>query len=415
MRKLIVILSIATLGCFLIQCTKDSPSSNNNPYDGPLNEVEYELVTSANKFGFNLFREINDFEPPGKNLFISPLSVSMALGMTWNGTAGETRAEMQEALELAGLTTDEVNESYRNVIELLRNLDPEMEFKIANSIWYRQGFPFYESYLTTCQSYFDAMVSGLDFNDPASVDIINGWVNEYTNGRIPTVINNIPGAVVMYLINAIYFNATWTHQFDTSYTYDDSFYTLDSALVPCKMMSQREDFRYLETSDFQAIDLPYGNGDFSMLIIFPKPDKDIDELIVELTPGNLASWIGSLEEYDVRLTLPKFTFKYNASLVTMLQALGMELAFTGNADFSDMSELGDQLFISDIIHKTFVAVHEKGTEAAAVTVVVIEGTSVPPPPDYEMYVNRPFLFMIKETQTQSIIFMGKLVAPVIEE
>ena len=192
---------------------------------------EQQLVESSNTFGFKLLNEVVE-QDGDKNIFISPLSVSMALGMTLNGADGDTYAAMKQTLELAGLTEEEINKSYASLIELLRVLDTEVIFQIANSIWYRQGFPAEESFLDVCQQYFDAVVEGLDFDDPAAVDTINNWVNENTNGKIEGIVEPpIDPLTVMFLINAIYFKGTWKYEFDEQDTKSTPFYLLDDTQV----------------------------------------------------------------------------------------------------------------------------------------------------------------------------------------
>jgi len=373
---------------------------------------EQQLVESSNTFGFKLLNEVVE-QDGDKNIFISPLSVSMALGMTLNGADGDTYEAMKETLELAGLTEEEINKSYASLIELLRGLDPEVIFQIANSIWYRQGFPTKQSFLDICQQYFDAVVEGLDFDDPAAVDIINNWVNESTNGKIEGIVDPpINPLTVMFLINAIYFKGTWKYEFDEQDTQSSPFYLLDDSEVQCQMMQQEATLAYYKNADFQAVDLPYGNGKYSMTVLLPAQDKNIDELIAELNDSNWNEWMGSLIEQDVALYLPKFTLEYDLLMNDVLKAMGMEVAFdTGQADFTkmyDADQVGLNLFISKVRHKTFVEVNEEGTEAAAVTSVEMTLESVGPDIT-TMRVDRPFIFVIGENHSGSILFAGKIV------
>ena len=375
---------------------------------------EQQLVESSNTFGFKLLNEVVE-QDGDKNIFISPLSVSMALGMTLSGADGDTYEAMKQTLELAGLTEEEINQSYASLIELLRGLDPEVTFEIANSIWYRQGFPTKQSFLDICQQYFDAVVKGLDFDDPAAVDIINNWVNESTNGKIEGIIDPpINPLTVMFLINAIYFKGTWKYKFDEQDTQSSPFYLLDDSEVQCQMMQQEATLAYYKNADFQAVDLPYGNSKYSMTVLLPAQDKNIDELIAELNDSNWNQWMSSLIEQDVALYLPKFTLEYDLLMNDVLKAMGMEVAFdTGQADFTkmyDADQVGLNLFISKVRHKTFVEVNEEGTEAAAVTSVEMTLESVGPGIT-TMRVDRPFIFVIRENHSGSILFAGKIVEP----
>ncbi len=407
-----VSLFVALLAVVLVfGCSENPSGAKKETPDEPgvdLSSVEKELIQSDNRFGFKLFNEIVK-EEKDKNVFISPLSVAMALGMTYNGASGETQKAMQQTLELNDLTLEEVNQSYEHLIELLTSLDPKVKFQIANSIWYRQEYTFEEEFLNLCTKYFDALVRGLDFDDPNAAKTINEWVDENTNGKIKEIVSYpIDPLTVMFLINAIYFKGTWTYQFEKDQTRDDWFNLPDGSRKACKMMKQEATFRYLADADFQAIDLPYGDGDFSMTVFLPNPKKDIDSLIAEFDHENLNHWINNFSERELTLQLPKFTLEYELALNNVLKSLGMAIAFDPfQADFTKMYEGPENAYISKVKHKTFVKVDEEGTEAAAVTSVEIRVTSV----GLQMRVDRPFVFMIRENVSQTILFIGKIVDP----
>jgi len=408
MSKILSLIIVLCICIGFMQCTKNPSSSPKRP-PRELTGAEKRLVESDNKFGLKLFKGIVQ-EEKDKNIFISPLSVSMALGMTYNGTNGSAQEAMQKTLELSGLTIQEVNESYKSLIELLTGLDPKVKFQIANSIWYRQNLSFEEDFLNRCKTYFSAEVSGLDFNNPNAPNIVNGWVDENTNGKIKKIVNYINAEDVMFLINAIYFKGTWTYEFDQSLTKDDWFTLPDGSQKPCKMMVQENDFQYFETPDFQAIDLPYGDGKFSMTIFLPRPQKNIDDLIAEFNQENWNQWINSFSQQEGALHLPKFTLEYGLKLNDVLKALGMAIAFDPQqADFTKMYKTGG-LFISRVKHKTFIEINEEGTEAAAATSVVgtvgIRG--------FSMRIDRPFVFAIRENHSRTILFIGKVVEPTFE-
>jgi serpin B len=398
----------------LINCIKDPAaiSADKKKVARQLTVSEQALVKSDNNFGLKLFKKVVEQEGE-KNIFISPLSVSMALGMTYNGANGSTKEAMENTLELSGLTIREINESYKTLIELLTNLDPKVILTIANSIWYKQEFTFEPEFINLNKTYFNAEVSGLDFNDPNSVGIINNWVDKNTNGKISEIINSINPLDVMFLINAIYFKGTWTYEFDEDLTKDDWFYLPGGSKVNCKMMEQEGDFQYFANGDFEAVDLPYGDGYFSMTIILPGPDKNIDDLIAGFTPDNWKEWMSGFNKQGLVVQMPRFKLQYKLSLIPALGALGMEIAFDPlQANFTRMYPPGE-LYISEVKHKTFVEVNEEGTEAAAVTSVTITITSVDPSPPV-FRVDRPFVFVIRENHSGSIIFAGKIIEPVIE-
>ena len=375
-----------------------------------LTPAEEGLVESSNNFGLKLFREIVDQEGD-KNVFISPLSVAMALGMTLNGAAGETSEAMKQALELAGLTEDEINKSYRSLIELLMGLDAKVDFRLANSVWYRQDISFRQQFLDICRDYFDAEVSGRDFSTIDTLNAINSWVDDKTNGKITEILDEIDADSVMFLINAIYFKGTWTYRFDEAMTQSDLFTVPGGSQVECRMMRLTGNLPYYAGENFQAVDLPYGNGDYSMTILLPGPQHDVDSLIADLTDSNWQQWTGNFAEEEVNLSLPKFTLEYELKLNDVLEALGMGIAFSGMADFSNMRE-GGGLYIDTVKHKTFVNVDEEGTEAAAVTIVDMRLTAMPSP--IEMRIDRPFVFAIREHHSNTILFMGKIIEPTLE-
>lgn len=367
-----------------------------------------QLVHAGNTFGFNLFKEIVKTQPD-VNIFISPISVSMALGMTQNGAAGATLEAMLSTLGLSGYTLESANECYRELIDLLINLDPDVQFQIANSIWYHHGFILKDAFRQACADYFDAEVRGLDFWDPTAADTINAWVEDNTNGLIEDMVAKpLDPMLVVILLNAIYFKGFWTHEFDPSFTEPRWFYLPDGSRVPCNLMMQHESHFYtsFEAPKFYAVDLAYGDSLFSMTVFLPKEGIQVDAVVADLDQANWESWMDSFGPWFGILYMPRFEIEYELNMNQILTDLGMEVAFIpGLADFSEMFESTD-IWISKVKHKTFVKVDESGTEAAAATEV--EGpTSVPP----IIALTRPFIFFIRESQTNTILFMGKVVDP----
>lgn len=407
MRKInSLILSILVL-VYVGGCTK-SPNEPTNIRE--LTSLEKTIVDSDNRFGLKLFQEIVKAQKD-TNVFISPLSVSMALGMTLNGANGTTREAMINTLELAGLSDQQINENYKSLMELLVGLDPKVRFQIANSIWYRNDHVFEELFFNQCKNYFDAEVAGLDFSDPTSKDIINAWVDENTNGKIKEIVERINPNNVMFLINAIYFKGIWTFQFDEKGTFDDQFYLPDNSSVPCKMMAQKEEYAYFENEQIQAVDLPYGDGLYSMVIILPNSKVTIDDLILAMDQSTWNEWLSKFEKQEGNIFLPRFKLEYKIKMNDVLKALGMEIAFSDvEADFTRIFQQGG-LYIDEVNHKTFVEVNEEGTEAAAVTSVVISERSGGGLEGFVMHMNRPFIFVIREHHSGTILFVGKIVDP----
>ena len=376
-----------------------------------LSAGEQAVIGASNAFGFGLLREL-DKTRADSNIFMSPLSASMALGMTMNGAAGQTFDEMRASLGFGTQPGAEINASYRSLIDMLRGLDRTVDFRIANSIWYRAGFPFEQTFLDESRQFFDAKVSGLNFDAPSAVPTINDWVNQSTNGKIPQIVEGpIAADVVMYLINAIYFNGSWTTRFDKSKTRNEQFTTIGGATAPIAMMRLTASVRVGETANAQVVDLPYGGDAFSMTILLPKQGKSVRDVVPSLTAASWQAAVAATTAREVELRMPKFTLRWEALLNDPLQALGMRQAFVGGgADFTRMSRsTGDQLYISKVKQKSFVDVHEEGTEAAAVTSVEIRVVCACGP--QVIRIDRPFVFAIRERLSGTILFLGKIVRP----
>ncbi|MBA2670367.1 MAG: serpin family protein, partial [Gemmatimonadetes bacterium] len=341
--------------------------------------------------------------------FLSPLSASMALGMTMNGARGDTFDGMRSTLGFAGMGQAEINASYRSLIDLLRGLDRGVDMRIANALWARQGFALRPEFVASSRQFFDAETRELDFSDPATIGIINQWVSQGTNGRIPTILDRIDPDIVLYLMNAIYFKGSWTQQFDPRRTADAPFRRADGTEQRVRMMSVAgATVLAHQDSDVQIVDLPYSRGAFSMTLVLPGHGRSIDSVLAMLDSDRWTDWMGRLNKQRLDVSLPRFRLEYEQMLNETLQALGMERAFLpGGADFSGMSPLGHDLFIQEVKQKTFIEVNEEGTEAAAVTSVGIGPTSAPP----SFRADRPFLVVIRERLSGTILFVGTIGAP----
>lgn len=306
---------------------------------------------------------------------------------------------------------DQVNSSYQSLINLLLNLDSKVQFELANSIWYRNTISFEQNFFDVCNKYFNAQVTSLNFEDPSSENTINNWVNIQTKGKITKIIDEIKDNSIMFLINAIYFKGNWTYIFDSTKTINDLFYLTDGSTKICRMMKQFTYLSHFENQEFQAVDLPYGNKKYSMTIFLPTENNNLNNFINEMTQDNYNQWISSLKTDTVDLWMPKFKIEYDIGLNDVLKNLGMGIAFKPYfADFSNMSSSGKNIYISEVKHKTYILVDEEGTEAAAVTSVEDDLTS-PRPDKYLMKINRPFVFVIRENNSGTIVFIGKIVEP----
>jgi serpin B len=365
---------------------------------------EKAIVHSGNVFGMNVFNALHEADPDS-NILISPLSISMALGMALNGAAGETYNAMRQTLALTGMEEEDINSSYQTAVELLTSMDPEVIISIANSIWYREGLPVYDEFIETNQTYFNAEVNELDFTDPNSVGIINDWVDTATNGIIETILQEIPDEIIMYLINALYFKGGWRIPFDEEDTQDRPFHNYDGTETSVPMMGHEITIPYYVSweENLYMADIPFGDSLFSFTVIIP---EDINTFADSLTLDKWNHYINNLRSGEVYIGLPRFDLAWEKSLNDILKTLGMNVAFDQNmADFSRIMPLDNgNLYISEVKHKTYLTVDEEGAVAAAVTSVGVGLTSVPP----SIIADRPFILAIRENHLGTIMFIGKV-------
>jgi serine protease inhibitor len=403
-----IIVFIISAG-MLSSCEKSAEPLKEESPEITLRNKSAEIIEADKAFGFELFREVYNFVDED-NLMISPLSVSYALGMTYNGAAGTTLEAFRYVLHFNDLTNLEVNKSYKDLMGQLVTLDDQVEFSIANSIWYRLGFEVLSEFIATNQEYFDAAVEEIDFSDPQTLEIINQWIEDKTNGKIKDMLDFIPGDAVMYLINAIYFNAQWKYEFDKDKTYEDNFMLTDGSSHLTDYMVVNGNFNYTSNEDFSAVELPYGDSAFSMVVMLPSGEKTVSDLVSNLDTEHWDSWFENSDMTNVQVELPKFKYGFKSLLNEPLCNLGLEVAFSGAADFSRISPVGG-LFISRVIHQTFIDVQEEGTEAAAATIVELrENVAIGGGPVI-FRVDKPFLYLIKENSTGAVIFIGKVGKP----
>ena len=398
------------LGLILVSCEKDDngPEFPTEEKEIVLSANSKEMVSSDNQFGIEIFKQMLNADK-GKNLMISPLSISQALLMTYNGADGDTKKAFEETLFLNDLTIDEVNKSAQELVKALLEVDPGVIIDIANSIWYRDDYTIKPEFIQVNEDYYNAEVKQMVFNDEA-VDIINAWVKDKTNDKIEEIIDTIDPTTLMFLINAVYFKGNWKYQFEESNTVNGDFTLSNGNKITVPFMHQSITAKVMNHDDFTILDLLYGRGNFSMFIILPNEDKTIDDVLEVWNNDAYNQWLTDFTEVgELDVVIPKFKFAYEKELNDVLKNMGLALAFdSGQADFSNIID-DLQLFISKVKHKTFIEVNEKGTEAAAVTSVEIGYTSVDP--SSQFIANRPFLFVIREKYTNSILFMGQVEDP----
>lgn len=366
------------------------------------------VIETNNSFGLNLARTVIASDQ-NSNIMISPASVAIALGMTYNGAESTTMDAFKEVLNYEDLSRQEVNEITRELIEVLLSNSNGNLVEIANSIWSQEGFPVKQDFINLNTNYFDAEVKELDFKKAGALSTINKWVSEKTNNKIDEILTRIDPATMMILINAIYFKCLWEVEFNPEDTQKAPFYNEDGTQFgQVDMMRLESTFNVAYGENFRAIELPYKNKKFSMFLFLPDEGKSVKGLVENLDAATWKNWIESFQEISsYEIELPRFEFEFSRSLKEDLKALGLEEAFSDEADFSGISEI--PLRISDVIHKTYIKLDEKGTEAAAVTAVTMELTSIGP--GKLLRFDRPFLFAITENSSKSILFMGKVSKP----
>jgi serpin B len=369
------------------------------------------IVKSINRFAFDVFKEAASSEND-TNALVSPYSISSALGMTFNGAGGATKDSIAGTLRYDDIPVKVINDSYKNLDQQIKSINRMISIETANSIWYRGNFEVKKAFLDINREYFGADILPADFADPQVCTQINDWIADKTNNRIRDMLDcPIHSLVMMYIINAVYFKGVWQYQFDSTKTMEMPFYLADGSRSACDMMKQRNEYLYQANNDFQAVEIPYGDGRFGMMVFLPAKSKTIREFIAGLTYENWNKWQSDFTKDSVTLWLPKFRVNYNILLNDALKALGMRNAFGGNADFSGISEeVG--LFISRVLHNTFIQVDEQGTEAAAATVVEFKKG---PGHENTMAVNRPFVYVIHDNVTGAILFIGKIDKPLWEK
>lgn len=374
------------------------------------NKVDSKFQQSLFDFSWKLFQESSQNEG---NVLISPASVYLALGMAYTGADAGTSQAIAEALRATGLSKKNFNTACRNYISILSTLGGRTELSIANSIWYREGFTPDKDFLQKNADFFAATAEALDFDKPEALKAINGWVKKETNNTIDKIIDSIDRDVVMYLINAVYFKSDWQEPFIASNTGESQFQSTKGP-VTAKFMNRTGKMDYISKDGVQGVMLPYDDGRFSFFALLPKDGTEVREFISELDDEAISSYLQSITEAPIILSLPKFEVQYEDSLNDEMTHLGMGVAFDRfNADFSQMNAQHlKNLFISEIRHKTFCRVDEMGTEASAVTSIAMTETGGWIEPNTPISFDRPFVYGIVDTVTGAPLFLGLMENPI---
>jgi serine protease inhibitor len=411
MKTIIFLGSVALLFIgIMTSCTKTNPAVIDQVQTITLPANGSSIINASNQFAFNFLQATLRQDPANTNKLISPLSIYLALSMVYNGADNATKDSIAKTLQLSGIDINTLNTVCQSLIKQLPQEDNEVQFSIANSLWYRQNsFQPLDSFLNIVQNYYDATIQPLNFADPASVNTINNWVAQKTNNKIPTILSTISPTDLMYLIDAIYFNGSWKNGFNTSNTYNDTFHLANGSTETVPFMKQQAIVNVYADSTLTLVELPYGSGkSYSMYIAQPNNQQEPISTFASLMNENiLDNGINKMDSVNAQLIIPKWEYSYSIEdMRPALSSLGMRIAFGDSADFSKIYNPDQvKVLISKAIHKTYIKVNETGTEAAAVTAIgVSTTTAIYNPPAFKA--NRPFLYTIVEKQTGTVLFVG---------
>jgi len=379
-----------------------------------------------NEFAFELYAKLRNKEG---NLFFSPYSISTALALAYSGARGQTESQMAGVLhfpviakpgtELSSTLIPDRQQFASAFAGIIKDLNSRgekggYELRVANALWGQKNYGFLEEYLKLVKTNYDGQLNEVDFirATEAARKTINRWVEKKTNNKIKNLIQKgvLDSMTRLVLTNAIYFKGNWARQFKEDNTREAPFTLADGKKVDAAMMNQTAEFRYMETDSFQGIELPYVDDELSMIILLPKETDGLDEFEKTLTAENLSKWLNKLYKREVVVSVPKFKMISQFSLASVLKSMGMTDAFSSKADFSEINGKRD-LLISAVIHKAYVDVNEEGTEAAAATGVTIKLTSIGPSRTPIFRADHPFMFLIRDNHTNSILFIGRVMNP----
>ena len=415
MKKIILKAAIAFLFTILLtfsSCKKEPVQTfPSDPQQIDLTPNQVSLISSENSFALDIFKNVIANSDESDNIIISPLSISEALSMTLNGANGATRDSMLAALRMNGLTPEIINSSYKNLSASLLNVDKRVLISVANSVWTEKNFVVKKPFTDILTQSYDAESKSFDITDPQAPGMVNNWIESKTNGLIKNMLDGLDPNTVMLLINAIYFKGKWNSQFDKENTVKESFYKPGGVTSQVPMMKQTSDYKIFNGEGFTIAELPYGQGNFVMDVILPTGNNRIKDIIPLINDNSLNRWLDHLGERKTELTFPKFKYGYKKELASILSDMGMGIAFSSAANFSNIADIALQ--ISFVLHQAFIETNEEGTEAAAATIVGIVTTAEPIGP-FVLKIDHSFLYIIRETTTNSILFMGRVADPLAE-
>lgn len=410
-KKIVTSLVGMSLLMPLSGCGTDTNNSLQISKDVEFGTQDYEkIIAPNNELGFNLLGELK--KDDNGNLFMSPTSLLMALSLVYNGADGVTKEEITKTLQIPGMDSTDLNKANASLMTMLNKATDGIQLQVANSVWLNEDYRFQENFAKQAKDYFNAEIQEIDIASEDSPKRINDWVKKSTNGKIDKIVEGqLDENLVAMLLNAIYFKGDWQYSFDKRLTEDRIFHLADGNKIKTPFMSLQEKLSYMSNSDYQAIKLPYADGEMSMTVVLP---NDLKKFESDLSTESWEKIHSGMKKMRGTILLPRFKFSYETELNEALEALGMKSAFKEGANFSKMIEGDESLLINRVKQKTYIDVNEEGTEAAAVTGVEVGVTSAPPDDPFIMEVNRPFFIAITDDETGAILFMGSISNPTVE-
>lgn len=390
----------------LASCNEDEPVAPNvkyNPGTIKLTTAQQAQVENSNEFAWKFFKEVSKGEQ--QDVFVSPLSVTYALGMLANGAVGDTQKEILEGLEFRSGKVQDINSLCHQLMMESPKLDKSTKVSMANAVVANNNKPLQPDFKNVVEKQYQALVTNQDFSSPTTLSFINQWASDHTQGMVPKLLDRVHPDAVTYLLNALYFKGLWYHKFDKKRTRQESFTQADGKKLTVKMMHQRERFFAAENDNYQTVVLPYGNGSYEMVVLLPREGKKLSDVLVAMNGKQWKDNLKNTYSSEVDLKLPRFTSVYNRELNDVLKLLGMNAMFErGKADLTKMSKA--KAFVSMVLQKAKIEVDEEGSKAAAVTVVETLDAAAPPSRPIMFHANRPFMYAIVEHSTGTIFFMG---------
>ncbi len=399
MKKILFVIAAlaAAIGC---EKTASDETVFPKKNDIVLTRAEQDILASGGDFAFNLMKEMYKSD---EQLFLSPLSAQAALMMVANGASGETYEQIANVIGYDGYDLNELNSMYRKIVAGLRKVDTSTDFEMANSVWMAKGMSVNKTFKDLLAESYDAESGDVDFLSKSDIDRINKWCDDKTHGMVPSIISKPDKNLKLLILNALYFKGQWSHQFDKNMTTKDAFKSLSGKEVQLDFMRQTEEFSYHKDEELQLCVLPFGNGGFCLDILLPHENVDFTDFIASLDYRKFSDHLARLKTAEVIMSVPKLKFEYECMMSDVLRKMGMDVPFSSGADFSNISN--NELRISEVKQKTAFEMDEEGAKAAAVTAVGIDNCAGPVA-SVSFTVDRPFVFAIRETSTNSILFLG---------